>query len=88
MSGRGVYQFCTHLLFEHYAVRLYQLAPGTGTAAFLPANILLPCLCAAMVLALGAVLCRLLPSVYRLVTGGRDKHVPVSANGKPPSRRG
>lgn len=85
--GASFYLFCAHLLFEHYAVRLYQLALGTETAAFLLANILLPCLCAAMALALGALLRLVLPSVYRLVTGGRDKREPVSASGNQPSAR-
>ncbi len=71
--GASFYLFCSHLLFEHYAVRLYLLALGMGTASFLMANILLPCLCAAMVLAFGAALRLLLPRVYRIVTGGRDQ---------------
>ena len=66
------YLFCAHLLFEHYAVRLYQLVLGQGTFSFALANGVLPVLCAALALVCAAVLRTLAPGLYRWATGGRD----------------
>lgn len=65
------YLFASHLLFEHYAVKLYQKALGTGVLSFVAANVLLPCLCAVLALICIAPIHALLPKVYGFVTGWR-----------------
>ncbi len=63
--------YCSHLLTERYAVKLYLFLMGQGTLAFLLSNILLPCICAAMALAGGAIVRKLLPQVFGWFTGWR-----------------
>ena len=82
------YLFCSHLLFEHYAVRLYQAVFGLGNISFAMANVLLPLLCAALALLCAAVVRKVAPSLYQWITGGRDgKHIsaptPAAAHTKP-----
>ena len=85
--GASFYLFCSHLLFEHYAVKLYQRFLGTGTLSFALANLLLPCLCAGMALLVAAVLRKTLPKVYALLTGGRvGMRAEVSATASTPTQ--
>ena len=69
--GASFYLYCSHLLVERYAVRLYLAVMGRGTVAFLLGNALLPLLCAAIALLAGAAVRKLLPGVYAAFTGGR-----------------
>ena len=68
------YLFASHLLFESYIVKIYQHVLGTGTLAFVAANVLLPCLCAAVALLCAAPVRAWLPRVYAFFTGGRSTH--------------
>jgi surface polysaccharide O-acyltransferase-like enzyme len=72
-AAASFYLFCSHLLLERYAAKLYVLALGTGTASFLLANVLLPCLCTWMALLFAALLRRFLPALYGVLTGGRGR---------------
>ena len=67
------YLYGSHLVVEHYAVELYLRTMGTSDISFALGNVLLPCLCAAVALVCGAVVRRLLPGVYALFTGAREK---------------
>ena len=63
--------YCSHMLFEHYAVKLYTLALGAGPVSYVAAHALLPVFCAFLTLIGAAVFRRLLPRLYRLATGER-----------------
>lgn len=65
------FMYCSHMLLERYAVRLYLAIFGTGRKAFVLCHVILPLICAAMVLLLAWLLRRLLPGVYSLMTGLR-----------------
>lgn len=65
------FMYCCHMLLERYAVRLYLFLFGTGRKAFVLCHVLLPLICAALVLLLAWLLRRLLPGVYSVITGLR-----------------
>jgi len=65
--------FVSHLVVESYAVAIYQKIMGTGTGAFLLSHLLLPCLCAALCLVCAAILRRVCPWLYALLTGLRPQ---------------
>ncbi len=65
------FMYCCHMLMERYAVRLYLAVFGTGRKAFVLCHVLLPLLCAALVLLLAWLLRMLLPGVYSVMTGLR-----------------
>lgn len=67
------YLYCSHMIVEYAAVKLYQLAAGPGTLSAVLGNVLLPCLCAAIALTAGAVVRRLLPGIWGLLTGTRGR---------------
>lgn len=74
--GETFYLFCAHLIFVPYALKLYRLALGAGTAAMVAANVLLPCLCAALAMVCAAPVRALLPRVFAVLTGGRGVRTP------------
>lgn len=61
--------YCTHMIMEHYAVKLYGMLFGQGTLAFALGNWLLPLLCAVLCLIPAALLRK--TRLYALLTGGR-----------------
>lgn len=67
------YLYCSHMVVEHYAVRLYQRTMGPGTFSYVLGNLLLPCLCAAIALIGAAIVRKLLPNVYEVFTGMRKQ---------------
>ena len=67
------YLYCSHMVVEHYAVRLYEETIGTGKTAFVLSNVLLPCLCALLALLCGTIVRKLAPRLFALFTGMRKK---------------
>lgn len=79
--GASFYLFCSHLLVERYAVRLYLGVLGNGTASFLLGNLMLPALCATIALLAGALIRTLAPRLFALFTG--DRAAKAVGKGKP-----
>lgn len=67
------YLYCSHMIVEYIAVKLYQTVFGPGTASAVAGNVLIPALCAAIALATGAVVRRFLPGIWSLFTGSRKR---------------
>ncbi|MBE5802208.1 MAG: acyltransferase [Clostridiales bacterium] len=69
--GAAFFLYCSHLLVERYAVKIYLWIFGQGQRAFVLSHLLLPILCAAMALLMAAVLRWLTPWLYHALTGLR-----------------